>query len=87
MAESASQVTFIVEEAGCESCAVRVRSALEPLGAVVAIEVDHDADASTVRLAGNGTLSEEALNRALESASREAGHAYRVRPGSFVAAG
>lgn len=87
MTETVSQMTFVVEEAGCESCAARVRSAFEPLASVVAIDVDHHADVATVRLAGNGALSEEALNRALESASREAGHTYRVRPGSFVAAG
>ena len=76
-------LTCVVEEAGCDSCAARVRSALEPLAAVQAIEVDHAADMSTVRVAPDSGLSEQAVNRALEQASAGTGHTYRVKPGSW----
>jgi cation transport ATPase len=76
-------LTFVVEQAGCASCAARVRGALEPLAEVVAIEVDEQADAATVRAAGD--LSEDAANNALQAASHGSGHTYRVRPGSWQA--
>jgi copper chaperone CopZ len=75
------EVTFVVEQAGCESCAARVRAALEPLAAVEAIEVDEDADAATVRV--SGAASEDAVAGALAAASHGIGHEYRVRPGSW----
>ena len=75
------EVTFVVEQAGCESCAARVRAALEPLAAVQAIEIDEAADAATVRVSDAG--SQEAVDAALAAASRGSGHAYRVRPGSW----
>jgi copper chaperone CopZ len=77
-------VTFVVEQAGCESCAARVRGALEPLAEVEAVEIDEEADAATVRAAG--ALSEEAVDEALGAASHGSGHAYRVRPGSWQVA-
>jgi copper chaperone CopZ len=76
-------VSFVVSEAGCESCAKLVRGALEPLGAVESIEVDEAADEATVRLAGDTT--EDDVNLALAGASAGVGHAYRVRPGSWHA--
>lgn len=86
MTETASEpLSFIVEEAGCSSCATRVRTALEPLGTVEAIDLDHDANHATVQLAGEG-VSEAAVNAALEQASEGSGHTYRVRPGSWSAA-
>lgn len=75
------RLTFVVEQAGCESCAARVRGALEPLAEVEAVEVDKDADAATVRAVGQ--LSEDAVNEALLAASHGSGHTYRVRPGSW----
>jgi copper chaperone CopZ len=75
--------TFVVEEAGCESCAALVREALEPLGAVESVEVDEAADVAYVRLASSA--SEPDVNKALADVSASAGHAYRVRPGSWRA--
>lgn len=75
------RLTFVVEQAGCESCAARVRGALEPLAEVEGIEVDEQADEATVRAAGE--LSEDAVNAALLAASHGSAHAYRVRPGSW----
>jgi copper chaperone CopZ len=75
------EVTFVVEQAGCESCAARVRAAVEPLAAVEAIEIDEDADAATVRV--SGAASEDVVARALAAASHGSGHSYRVRPGSW----
>lgn len=79
-----TEVVFEVEQAGCESCAARVRAALEPLGAVDEIAVDPDADAAMVRARGAG-LSEDAVNAALAAASHGSGHTYRVRAGSWQA--
>ena len=76
-------VRFLVEEAGCDSCAKLVREALEPLGAVDSIEVDEDADVALVRL--GAPVAEDDVNRALAKVSADAGHAYRVRPGSWLA--
>ena len=76
-------VRFLVEEAGCDSCAKLVREALEPLGAVDSIEVDEDADVALVRL--EASVGEDDVNRALTEVSAGAGHAYRVRPGSWFA--
>ena len=75
-------VEFVVEQAGCESCATRVREALEPLASVGAIEVDEAADVALVRAAGD--LDEERANEALAAASHGSGHTYRVRPGSWA---
>ena len=72
--------SFVVEEAGCASCAALVREALEPLGRVESIDVDEAADVSRVVLAGEA--SEEAVSTALAGVSA-AGHTYRVQPGSW----
>jgi copper chaperone CopZ len=77
-----SAVVFEVEQAGCESCAGRVRGALAPLGTVDEILIDEEADAATVRLAVS-TVTEDDVNRALADASHGSGHAYRVRSGSW----
>ena len=69
----------MVEEAGCASCAARVRTALAPLAAVESIEVDEQADAARVRLAED--VAEPALAQALVEASRGSGHEYRLRAG------
>ena len=75
------EVTFVVEQAGCESCAKRVESALSPLADVHSVEIDEDADVATVRAAG--ALSEAQANDALAEASHGSGHVYRVRAGSW----
>lgn len=76
-------VVFEVEQAGCDSCAARVRAAVEPLGVVDEIAIDADADAATVR--ARGDLDESAVNAALAAASHGSGHTYRVRAGSWQA--
>jgi copper chaperone CopZ len=76
-----TELTFLVDEAGCTSCAARVREALEPLGEVLTVDVDEAGDRAEVRFAVD--VSETSVNRALAEASRDAGHAYRVVPGSF----
>ena len=42
-------VLFEVEQAGCPSCAARVRAALAPLGTVSEVAIDEQADQATVR--------------------------------------
>ncbi|HEY4621882.1 MAG TPA: heavy-metal-associated domain-containing protein [Gaiellaceae bacterium] len=74
---------FEVEQAGCVSCAARVRGALAPLAAVDGIEIDEDKDTATVRLAPGTDATEVDVNRALLEASHGSGHVYRVKPGSW----
>jgi copper chaperone CopZ len=78
-----NDVRFVVEEAGCESCAARVRTALAPVATVEAVDVDAAADEAVVRLRSATGLSQEAVTSALAKASEGAGHAYRVKPGSW----
>ena len=77
-------IAFEVEQAGCESCAARVRAALEPLGTVESVEIDEAADVANVRL--DGDPREEEVNGALGASSAGSGHLYRVKPGSWRAA-
>lgn len=79
-----STVAFVVENAGCHSCAGRVRSALEGVGEVAAVAVDEAADTTSVRLVLSEEASVTTIDHLLEEASTGSGHAYRVRPGSWV---
>jgi hypothetical protein len=79
-------VEFLVEQAGCSSCAELVRDALEELGEVERIEIDGDADHARVRLASGAGVSVEDVDRALREASVGSGHEYRVQPHSWLAA-
>jgi copper chaperone CopZ len=75
--------TFEVEEAGCASCATRVRDALSQLAVVHAVDIRPEDDVATVSISADADVSEAAVNGALREASRGAGHAYRVKPGSW----
>ena len=76
-------IEFEVEQAGCESCAVRVRRALEPLLSVESITIDETRDLATVAATAETRVRRAAIDELLEDASVGAGHAYRVRPGSW----
>jgi copper chaperone CopZ len=83
-----SAIAFEVEQAGCESCARRVRDALDGVVPVLDVSIDEDADLATVtvgslHLASGSSELESTVNRALADASHGSGHAYRVRPGSW----
>jgi copper chaperone CopZ len=78
-------VSFDVEEAGCESCATIIGGVLARLATVESIEIDEDADRAAVVLSGE--VSPDAIDQALAEASAGAGHAYRVRPGSWRSGG
>jgi cation transport ATPase len=80
------EVRFVVEEAGCPTCATRVRQGLEHIATVAAIEIDEAADEATVRLSGSSAVTEDAVRRALEEISAGSGHSYRLRAGSWVEA-
>ena len=80
----AEEIRFIVEQAGCESCAGRVRSALADLLVIDEIAVDEAADAAAVRAHGGRGLEVARVDAALAQASADSGHTYRVRPGSWV---
>ena len=76
-------LVFEVEQAGCTSCATRVREALTPLAVVSELSIDESTDSASVRLASDAPVSEADVNRVLIEASQGSGHAYRVRPGSW----
>jgi hypothetical protein len=70
---------FIVEQAGCESCAERVRSALAQVVTVELVSIDETADTATVVAHADTPPSFEAIDAALAGASAGSGHTYRVR--------
>ena len=78
-----SDFQFVVEEAGCETCAERVRSAFESLVTVETISIDETADTATVVAHAETPPSLDAIDAALAGASAGSGHTYRVqrRPG------
>ncbi len=75
------RVVFDVEQAGCESCGQVIRAALNRVGIVESVEIDEDADTATVVL--SGSAEPDSVGAALQDASADAGHVYRVRPGSW----
>ena len=80
-----AQVRFVVEEAGCPSCAARLRTALAPVATVEEIEIDETADLAAVTLSADGELGVEQIAHALDQASDGSGHTYRLRAGSWQA--
>jgi len=74
-------VVFDVEQAGCESCGKLISAALSHVGTVESIDIDESSDTATVVLSGQP--SPASVDAALEEASAGAGHAYRVRAGSW----
>jgi copper chaperone CopZ len=77
------RIAFDVEQAGCESCADRVRAALAGLGVVETVEIDEGADTAGVVLKQTIEPDQAVVDAALAEASAGAGHLYRVRPGSW----
>jgi copper chaperone CopZ len=77
---------FVVEQAGCASCAKLVREALAGVGEVESIEIDESADVADVVLVSAAAVTVDELDGLLVAAGSGSGHAYRVRPGSLVAA-
>jgi hypothetical protein len=80
-------IHFLVEEAGCESCAARVQSALAGLLAIEEVTVDRGADVAAVRAHAPPGLELASVDAALAEASRGSGHTYRVRSGSWRSSG
>jgi copper chaperone CopZ len=79
------EVEFVVEQAGCSTCAGRVRTALEAIATVDAVEIDEEADAAAVRLRSPDPVFEDVVGRLLNEAAGGSGHEYRVQPGSWRA--
>jgi hypothetical protein len=84
---SESETVFVVEQAGCESCAALVRETLEAVAAVDDVTVDEASDSATVRLRAGTPLSVDEVDRLLAEVSTGTGHAYRVRPGTWRSGG
>ena len=76
-------IDFVIEEAGCESCAARVRAALGDLLAIDEITVDEAADVAVVHAHAPTEVDLATVDAALADASRDSGHTYRVSPGSW----
>lgn len=77
------EFSFEVEQAGCASCAARVRGALAPLLEISALEVDEMRDAAVITARAAEELPMETVDELLGAASEGAGHTYRVKPGSW----
>ena len=77
------EVDFVVEQAGCTSCAARISQALAQIATVHEIELDEAADVAVVRV--SLAVSEERVNEVLGEVSEGSGHRYRVQPGSWRA--
>jgi hypothetical protein len=80
-----TEVRFEVEQAGCESCAARVRAALAPVLEIDTLEIDEGRDVAAVSGRAVGDATVEAVDQLLAHASVGAGHAYTVRSGSWHA--
>jgi heavy-metal-associated domain-containing protein len=70
---------FVVEEAGCQTCAERVRSALAPLLTVDTISIDAASDTATVVAHADTPPSLDVIDAALAGASAGSDHTYRVQ--------
>jgi hypothetical protein len=77
------RIEFVVEEAGCPSCGELIREAMGELGRVAHVDMDERADVAVVGLEPTGPVSQDEVDRILGAVSAGAGHAYRVRPGSW----
>jgi copper chaperone CopZ len=74
-------VQFVIEQAGCTSCAARIHEALAEVATVEAVDIDEAVDVALVRL--SGSVSESRVNDVLGGASQGSGHRYRVQSGSW----
>jgi hypothetical protein len=79
-----NEIHFVVEQAGCESCARRVSSALADVLAIEEITIVEDADAAAVRAHAPASLERSAVDAALAEASSGGGHTYGVKPDSWL---
>ena len=77
------EVSFEVEQAGCASCAARVRGALAPLLEISGLEIDEYLDAAVITARAAEEPPVGMIDLLLAAASEGAGHNYRVRPGSL----
>jgi hypothetical protein len=77
------EVSFEVEQAGCASCAGRVRDALAPLLEISGLEIDESLDAALITAQAVEEPTVGMIDQLLTAASEGAGHKYRVRPGSL----
>jgi hypothetical protein len=81
---SVNEFRFVVEGAGCETCAERVRAALAALLAVETISIDETADAATIVAHADTPPSLDEIDAALADASAGSGHTYRVQRGPVL---
>jgi copper chaperone CopZ len=78
-----AEVVFVVEHAGCPSCAARLREAFEKVGLVAAVDIDEGADTASVRLDTSEQMTGDVVDRVLDQASAGSGHAYVRRSGTW----
>ena len=80
---TAVRVAFDVEQAGCESCGRLITAALTPHGSVETLTIDEQADLAGVVLSVAAVPEQSLIDEELAKVSIDAGHRYRVRPGSW----
>ena len=78
------EVEFVVEQAGCPSCAARLRAALEAIAPVISVDVDETEDTASIRLQAHVRVSRKIVDRVLGAASNGSGHTYRRKPGTWL---
>ena len=83
MTPTVTHVKFVIEGAGCESCATRVREALAPIVTVHDVAINDMADIATVSVSAP-SIAESDVTEVLLAASVGSGHEYRVRSGSWA---
>jgi hypothetical protein len=77
------EISFEVEQAGCASCAARIRDALAPLLEISELQIDESLDAAVITARAVDEPAVGTIDQLLAEASEGAGHEYRVRPGSL----
>jgi hypothetical protein len=80
---TSTRCSFEVLQAGCESCADRIRKALSPLVIVEQITIDEQADTARVLIRAERTIGRATIEEALGRASLGSGHEYRVKRDSW----
>jgi hypothetical protein len=80
---TSTRCSFEVLQAGCESCADRIRKALSPIVIVEQIKIDEQADTARVLIRAERTIGRATIEEALGRASLGSGHEYRVKSDSW----
>ncbi len=78
LGDQGRQRSFTVDGMSCEACAVKLRSALEEVPGVVAVEVDFRTRTGRVAFEACSSDAEQQLQRRAQEAARELGYGFAV---------